>query len=1080
MSRSSEPSSQLEDQPAERLIVTDRGRSSAQLELDDQSLVDENLQEHTMDLVVSSLEAHWSSSPIRQDAPSAFTFPVLGPTSQTEPGHGANHSEESRQTEALLLETKQSSDKEVESPPSEEREDNSRTLNYPALPWGQRTRTRKAGSTSMRLITSLISTPDKTDRIIHQEPAQETRALRVHQKDGHGAVKRLRSGSITSSEGSSRFKPSTLSEEPEAPFDDAVFISTKKAGKKSVLKNEQRFGREFSTSTHTKAINLTNKRETKGFRPDSAEEGKHHPVCDKRLGNQHQQTWKQAPASPASKWLRMVSGCDEWIGVHGNVLEPKAMVWHTSFIKDAVDPNTVMTLTGSLYHLRGSIDEERMRSNGFSQDVVEAFKDGFPADWRDILVDHFNGTPASRSNGQGNQQLDSTSKDGLVNKSLTPLLSLADQTGPMQAQPNLPASSLPSPLKRKKLQEADPETIVESFSGQGKKTRTRAEDKKREPRSQHHRSSLTGSTHTPDTPTQAIVKEHILPAQTLLVAKASPKAPLVQNHAKDDSSVVNLVSSCAPQVHARKPPTSLNLSVHGAKLSSLLANDRPSSLSPTLQLCTKVVMEQLLNSTQGSRPPKDAERAALGNLSDGGQSKQEGQEQGSGSEQAPRDLAHAGPDEAAWASSQEDASLGLGNESSISDTPTLSAYRNGGSVFDTIEEAGSCKPATVLQGEETWPETMMPHVPKDRSVQESNTLEDEEEKEAMFTVSAAAPSTRDSYSGPITGTRAESHPPSSPFKSLSSISAASQSTVLDFVGRSEGIMEPELGTEAASGSLVTGSVAHMDPEGVPTIHEPLATANLYSSNTFSASSIGSLGIFGSDVAAPVLPVGSEARTTTTAITIMTGPNSKDSALDDDAQRSTMGPPEATLDVATTDQQESSMILNQLPANASVTLQAGRKASGLHTIQVVTTEAEAPPDALAGPIGLMAKEAGADVMEAAPAIEAQPEEGLLHLLEQDHGALIAHAEETDVAVEVEIKPTLEEMVEADEVESDAYKDADSPAKALSASMSSLPIAGMVSSHSPQSKMAGTGRFVSVKDLQARLRFKNQRYRPTLKE
>ncbi|KAF9128684.1 hypothetical protein BG015_004306 [Linnemannia schmuckeri] len=71
--------------------------------------------------------------------------------------------------------------------------------------------------------------------------------------------------------------------------------------------------------------------------------------------------------------------------VQGNMLEPKPMTWHTSTIKDAPEPTLVMTFTGSFYRLNGSIDVQKMEGNGFSRDVIKAFRNGFPADWKTVL-----------------------------------------------------------------------------------------------------------------------------------------------------------------------------------------------------------------------------------------------------------------------------------------------------------------------------------------------------------------------------------------------------------------------------------------------------------------------------------------------------------------------------------------------------------------------------------------------------------------------------------------------------------------------------------------------------------------------
>ncbi|KAF9084014.1 hypothetical protein BGX29_002794 [Mortierella sp. GBA35] len=94
-------------------------------------------------------------------------------------------------------------------------------------------------------------------------------------------------------------------------------------------------------------------------------------------------------------WLKRRNNLmqDDSIGilVQGNILEPKAMAWHTSTIKDAPEPTLVMTFTGSFYRLQGSIDAEKMEGNGFPQDVIKAFRNGFPANWKTVL-------------GKGNEQ----------------------------------------------------------------------------------------------------------------------------------------------------------------------------------------------------------------------------------------------------------------------------------------------------------------------------------------------------------------------------------------------------------------------------------------------------------------------------------------------------------------------------------------------------------------------------------------------------------------------------------------------------------------------------------------------------
>ncbi|KAG0232217.1 hypothetical protein BGW42_008341 [Actinomortierella wolfii] len=81
-----------------------------------------------------------------------------------------------------------------------------------------------------------------------------------------------------------------------------------------------------------------------------------------------------------------------WVGVHGNVLTPKTMVWHTSLIVCAPKSDIVKTVTGSFYALRGTLDTEKMRLHGFSEKIIEAFANGFPPNWKELLEEHYSPT----------------------------------------------------------------------------------------------------------------------------------------------------------------------------------------------------------------------------------------------------------------------------------------------------------------------------------------------------------------------------------------------------------------------------------------------------------------------------------------------------------------------------------------------------------------------------------------------------------------------------------------------------------------------------------------------------------------
>lgn len=102
--------------------------------------------------------------------------------------------------------------------------------------------------------------------------------------------------------------------------------------------------------------------------------------------------------------------------VQGNMLEPRAMTWHTSTIKDAPEATLVMTFTGSFYRLNGSIDVQKMECNGFSKDVIKAFRNGFPTNWKTILGREY-GKQAASTASMGEERpidkrVDTTSQNG--------------------------------------------------------------------------------------------------------------------------------------------------------------------------------------------------------------------------------------------------------------------------------------------------------------------------------------------------------------------------------------------------------------------------------------------------------------------------------------------------------------------------------------------------------------------------------------------------------------------------------------------------------------------------------------------
>ncbi|KAG0211836.1 hypothetical protein BGX31_001608 [Mortierella sp. GBA43] len=109
----------------------------------------------------------------------------------------------------------------------------------------------------------------------------------------------------------------------------------------------------------------------------------------------------KSPANPPKvldKWWLDVRGKDEkesdydrWIIVQGynKGTNNKMQVLHSHYVTDRIDSRLVATRK-SQYRLDGEIDREQMETNGFSSQVVEAFADGFPENWKELLLNHIN------------------------------------------------------------------------------------------------------------------------------------------------------------------------------------------------------------------------------------------------------------------------------------------------------------------------------------------------------------------------------------------------------------------------------------------------------------------------------------------------------------------------------------------------------------------------------------------------------------------------------------------------------------------------------------------------------------------
>lgn len=90
--------------------------------------------------------------------------------------------------------------------------------------------------------------------------------------------------------------------------------------------------------------------------------------------------------SSVTKLERSVT--EDWIVLVGKRSDMQEM-WHSSLITNRLSEREITTGSGRIYRLVGSCDDLAMIEAGFSFDLVEAFREGFPENWQMRLIQEF-------------------------------------------------------------------------------------------------------------------------------------------------------------------------------------------------------------------------------------------------------------------------------------------------------------------------------------------------------------------------------------------------------------------------------------------------------------------------------------------------------------------------------------------------------------------------------------------------------------------------------------------------------------------------------------------------------------------
>ncbi|XP_055990238.1 mis18-binding protein 1 [Sorex fumeus] len=90
------------------------------------------------------------------------------------------------------------------------------------------------------------------------------------------------------------------------------------------------------------------------------------------------------------EWIIKVINNNTAICVEGRLIDITDMYWHSNAIIERIEYNKVRTLSGNIYILKGIIDKNAMREEGYPNYLIRKFMFGFPEKWEEY-VDNFLG-----------------------------------------------------------------------------------------------------------------------------------------------------------------------------------------------------------------------------------------------------------------------------------------------------------------------------------------------------------------------------------------------------------------------------------------------------------------------------------------------------------------------------------------------------------------------------------------------------------------------------------------------------------------------------------------------------------------
>jgi hypothetical protein len=136
----------------------------------------------------------------------------------------------------------------------------------------------------------------------------------------------------------------------------------------------------LSQLTETKLRSVKTQRQDSQPTPENMTATDEHEMTNVEVNNKAKETVLR-------EWALHFVGKTGSICLEG-LYEPSGVFWRSTSIVKRLDATHLTTKRGSVYVIKGHIDESGMLEKDFPVNLIQAFQNGFPKNWKQLIEEH--------------------------------------------------------------------------------------------------------------------------------------------------------------------------------------------------------------------------------------------------------------------------------------------------------------------------------------------------------------------------------------------------------------------------------------------------------------------------------------------------------------------------------------------------------------------------------------------------------------------------------------------------------------------------------------------------------------------